>query len=73
MKRLCLAQIGVSRMLVAEQIKRRQPEVYKFLCDCFEIEINIGRAHRQAKNFVEDDYEFRKYQRLMQERSSAQK
>ena len=60
-------------MLVAEQIKRRQPEVYKFLCDCFEVEIEISRAYRQAENFAEDDYEFRKYRNMMTERSSAQK
>lgn len=60
-------------MLVAEQIKRRQPEIYDFLIRCFEIDIELNRAARQARNFEEDDAEFRMYRNMMTEKSSAQK
>jgi len=68
-------------MLIAEQIKLQQPQIYNFLIDCFEIDMaKIDREEPIKLNLMsrnipdpEDDYEFRKFQELMQERSSAQK
>ena len=57
-------------MIVSEQLKRYQPEVYNFLIKCFDLDMNTT-DRKKPENFVEDDPKFRKYRNIMTEKSGV--
>lgn len=60
-------------MTIADQLEKKQPQIYNFLIDCFDLDIRKTARMEPAEEFADDDYEFRLYRNMMTEKSSAQK
>ena len=52
-------------MTIGEQVKNRQPQIYNFLIDLFQL--NIKKTDKvEPIEFDEDDYMFRYYKAMME-------
>ena len=58
-------------MTIGEQLRNRQPQIYNFLIDLFELSMKKTLRIEPVEEDEEDSYKFRYYRKMMNERKGV--
>ena len=59
-------------MTIGEQLRNRQPQIYNFLIDLFELSMKKTLRIEPVEEDEEDSYKFRYYRKMMNERKGVE-